>query len=71
MKRNRKPRKCSECGSKRIANIQYGMPAFSELEQDIELGRVVLGGCLVGDNDPDWQCADCDACFWREVQGSD
>jgi DNA-directed RNA polymerase subunit RPC12/RpoP len=72
MKRNRKPRKCSNCGSKRIANILYGMPGFSdELQRDIELGKIILGGCLIGEDDPDWQCADCGRSFQREIVKSD
>ncbi len=50
----------------------YGMPGFSdELERDLELGKVVLGGCLIGENDPDWQCADCGMLFQREIVKSD
>jgi hypothetical protein len=42
----------------------YGMPAFSdELERDIELGKIVLGGCVIGENDPIWQCVDCGTSF--------
>ena len=25
-------------------------------QKDIEYGKIVLGGCLVGENDPDWHC---------------
>jgi hypothetical protein len=40
MNRIKKPKSCSECGSKRIAEILHGMPAFpDELERDIELGK--------------------------------
>jgi DNA-directed RNA polymerase subunit RPC12/RpoP len=64
MNRIKKPKSCSECGSKRIATILHGMPAFSdELERDIEVGKIVLGGCLVSDDDPIWQCVDCGKSF--------
>jgi len=56
----RKPSKCPACGSKRMADILFGYPAFgSELKRKLELGEVVLGGCIVTACDPMWECADC------------
>ena len=56
----RKPRKCPKCGSVKVANILYGLPAWDpEMEKEIEEGRIVLGGCMVSDDDPEWQCVDC------------
>jgi hypothetical protein len=44
------------------------MPALSdELERDMELGKIVLGGCVIGEDDPDWQCVDCGTSFQREI----
>jgi predicted Zn-ribbon and HTH transcriptional regulator len=66
MKRTRKPKTCSECGSRRIANILYGYPSFSDEERrDVELGKIVLGSCVVTDDDPVWSCADCGKSFRR------
>jgi hypothetical protein len=40
--------------------IQYGMPAYSErLAADLAAHRVVLGGCMVWDDQPDLSCAAC------------
>jgi hypothetical protein len=40
---SRKPRKCPNCGSKRIANILYGPSHFyPEIQNEIEKGRVLL-----------------------------
>jgi hypothetical protein len=25
-----------------------------------EAGKITLGGCIVGENDPRWECAKCD-----------
>jgi hypothetical protein len=56
-----KPGKCPSCGGSRIAVILYGMPHFTDkLDSDIAEGKVVLGGCCLTDDDPAWQCADCD-----------
>jgi hypothetical protein len=49
-----------------VADILYGMPAFSrQLEKDLEAGRLTLGGCCVTDDDPQWQCADCETELYR------
>lgn len=62
----RKPRKCPACNSSRIANILYGMPEQSpKLERDIEAGRIILGGCCISDDDPVWQCADCQMVIYK------
>jgi hypothetical protein len=56
----RKPKKCPACSSHRIANILYGMPEYStKLEKDLNSGRIILGGCCITNDDPKWQCADC------------
>ena len=56
----RKPKKCPACSSHRITEIIYGMPEFSaKLEKDLSSGRIILGGCCITDDDPEWQCADC------------
>ena len=64
MARIRKPKVCSKCGSRRIANIEAGYPPFSEKElQDAADGKIVFGGCLVSEDDPRWQCVDCGKSF--------
>ena len=60
MKTARRSRTCPGCGSREIAKIQYGEPAYSErLETDLEGHRVVLGGCMVWDGQPDCSCTAC------------
>lgn len=62
----RKPRECPSCGSNRVSEILHGMPAFSdELEKEMNEGRVVLGGCCVTDDDPEWECAECGTKIYR------
>lgn len=56
----RKPRKCEQCGSTKIANIFYGYPSIStKLDKAIQEGRIVLGGCVITECDPNWKCVDC------------
>lgn len=61
-----RPAKCPACGSTRVAKILYGMPILSEgLQRDLEEGRVVLGGCELGD--AVWECADCHVVMHRKL----
>lgn len=63
----RKPQKCPSCGSKKIAKILYGLPAFSEkLQKDMDEGKIVLGGCCITDEDPTWQCVECETQIHEE-----
>lgn len=58
-KNDRRPA-CPECGSGSVAAILWGMPAYSEqLERDLDEGLVVLGGCCITCDDPEWHCNDC------------
>jgi len=63
----RKPRKCPECGSNRIARVMYGMPEYSEkMAKEIDEKRLILGGCCVTEDDPPWQCVDCDIGLYKK-----
>lgn len=53
-------KKCPKCGSKRIAPILYGMPAFDEeMERKLNNEELFLGGCCIGDADPEYHCFQC------------
>jgi len=61
-----KPERCPECGSDKIADILYGLPDFSVgLQNELESGRIALGGCCVTGNDPAWQCNSCNTLIYR------
>jgi hypothetical protein len=54
------PSECPACHAPRVARIQYGLPVFTpELEQELDEGRTVLGGCCIFGNDPQWECLEC------------
>ncbi|WP_203329171.1 hypothetical protein [Candidatus Laterigemmans baculatus] len=58
---SQKPVKCPKCGGQPVARIVYGLPHFSdELEQEIQSGKTVLGGCCISGDDPEWQCTQFD-----------
>jgi primosomal protein N' len=55
-----KPDRCPECGSEKVASIFYGLPVFTvELERQLKEGEVILGGCCVTGDDPQWHCVEC------------
>ena len=50
--------KCPKCNSTNIVPILYGYPNAKGIE-DVEAGKMVLGGCLRRGNDPKHYCKDC------------
>lgn len=60
---SRKPLKlsCPNCGERNmIASIQYGFPVLDEkLNRDLNDGRVVLGGCEIYPDQPEFECSQC------------
>lgn len=68
----RRPRRCTACLARTIAPVLYGMPAIDEqMERDVDEGRLVLGGCLIGFDDPAWSCTTCGAPIKRPCGGDD
>ena len=55
--RKKKPA-CPLCGSRKIIPIAYGLPG-PDLEKESKKGRVILGGCMVSENQPQSHCKDC------------
>ncbi len=69
-KSNKPKAKCSKCDSEKIARIIYGMQMYSEkLEKQLERGTVVIGGCCVTNNDPNYECIDCGMQFYKRPTG--
>ncbi|GAB6174526.1 hypothetical protein JCM15765_40040 [Paradesulfitobacterium aromaticivorans] len=57
---------CPRCGSRNTATTLRGMPAWSpELQEKIDKGEVVLGGCCITDCDPSYHCNECKNDFGR------
>lgn len=51
---------CPECKSTHIAFVMMGMPLYDdELERKLKEGKIILGGCVVSDGDPNFVCNDC------------
>ena len=59
----RKPVKCHHCGSK-VLRIQYGYPSHEMMEAS-ERGEILLGGCIVSEDSPDYACPICGQSYCR------
>lgn len=62
----RKPRRCPVCGFSPLASILWGMHPWSpKLEKDMAEGRIVLGGCCIEQDAPQWVCTRCRADIYK------
>ena len=59
-------RKCPRCGEE-LLEIIYGMPG-SELFEASERGEVILGGCEVFEDGPDYHCKKCNLDYSRDLK---
>ncbi len=53
-------RPCPACGSTDAARIVYGLPTVETFEE-AERGELILGGCVIGPESPEYQCRACGA----------
>ncbi len=51
---------CPACGSRDAVEIAYGYPSF-EMSLAEQRGEIVLGGCVIGPESPDYECRNCHA----------
>jgi len=51
---------CPKCDTGNVATILYGLPDNSDgLQRELDAERVVLGGCVIFGDDPEWHCNEC------------
>jgi len=51
---------CPNCKSEKIALIFWGYPNLdAQLQKAIDNKKIMLGGCMVTDHDPKWECTSC------------
>ena len=50
---------CPQCGAAAVVPIVYGLPG-EELAEACRRGEVVLGGCCITDDMPEWHCKACE-----------
>ena len=54
---------CPQCNKDDVALIFWGYPGnMDNIKKEIEKKEIVLGGCIVTDHDPKWEC---NRCFHR------
>lgn len=56
-----KPSKCPYCGRK-VLPVRYGSPG-PEMMEAADRGEIILGGCLIRDDNPDYTCPCCGQSF--------
>lgn len=57
------PWRCPNCRSRTGVPVQYGLPTLQAADAAAR-GEVVLGGCVLGDDDPPRCCTTCRAALW-------
>jgi hypothetical protein len=63
---------CPACGADQAAKIVYGLVVdFNTLQPEFEAGRIVLGGCCISGDDPEWQCQACSHRWGRSRQSAE
>jgi len=63
-----KPTRCLACGGTEFAVIVYGLVRGPAVREDVQSGKVVLGGCMVTGNDPKWHCNTCGKRFPEDAE---
>ena len=56
MSNNRK--KCLVC-KEPMARWVFGMPDYESVKEGLENNTILIGGCIISDNDPKWTCLQC------------
>jgi len=49
---------CPECNKETVVDIIYGYPS-DELLEEARQNKVVLGGCVVEESNPEFRCLNC------------
>ena len=68
IERTRKPRKCPKCGHAPVGEILWGLPHMdSKLEELMDAGKIIIGGCCLSGDDPTWECSQCHQQIWKPI----
>jgi hypothetical protein len=51
---------CPSCGARDTVRILYGYPTV-DMGRAEERGEIILGGCVIGPESPDYECGTCHA----------
>jgi len=53
-----KQERCPACGSEKVLDRVYGYPSPEMIIAE-KAGEIALGGCIIREDSPNWQCGDC------------
>ncbi|MCX7720652.1 MAG: hypothetical protein N2Z64_05145 [Dictyoglomus thermophilum] len=67
--RKSKKIKCPKCGSKNVIPIIYGYPTSEAFEKE-KRGEIILGGCVIEYDSPNWYCKEC-GYKWLDINYGD
>ena len=68
IERTIKPRKYSKSGHLPLCEILWGMPHMdSKLEELMNAGKIIIGGCCLSGDDPTWECSKCHQQIWKPI----
>jgi len=68
IERTRKPSKCPKCGHAPLGEILWGLPHMdSKLEELMNAGKIIIGGCCLSFDDPTWECSKCHQQIWKPI----
>jgi hypothetical protein len=57
---------CPNCNSTDIGKVVYGMPSYEfAMSDDVQSGKIVLGGCCIEVGAPTYKCNICDAYIFK------
>lgn len=51
---------CPACDEGTLRPIVYGLVQDGKLRERADRGAVMLGGCQVGQDSPEWECPECE-----------
>ena len=58
---------CPSCGDREPQRIAYGYPS-PDMWDSVQLGEIVLGGCMISSESPNWLCRNC-GLRWADGSG--
>ena len=68
IERKSKPKKCPKCGHSPVGKILWGMPRMDDkLQELMDAGKIIIGGCCLGGDDPTWECSKCHQQIWKPI----
>ncbi len=68
IERKSKPRKCPKCGYAPVGTMLWGMPRMdSTLQESMDAGKIIIGGCCVSPDDVTWECSKCNQQIWKPI----